>query len=83
MFDFDQTCQIAFTQKCKICHFYASCLLYICMKCLSENSKLKSISVFWSLLETGTSYGEKVVCTDTPGKNIWQKVKKKNAKLTI
>ena len=26
--------------------------------------------------ETGPSYGQKFVCSDNPGQNIWQRVKK-------
>ena len=28
------------------------------------------------LKETGPSYGQKCVCSDKPGQNIWQKLKK-------
>ena len=34
---------------------------------MSKNSCLK---------ETGPSYSQKFVCSDNPGQNIWQKVKK-------
>ena len=34
---------------------------------MSKNSSLK---------ETGPSYGQKFVCSDNPGQNIWHKVKK-------
>ena len=29
-----------------------------------------------SLKETGPSYGQKFVCSDNPGQNIWHKVEK-------
>ena len=29
-----------------------------------------------SLKETGPNYGQKFVCSDNPGQNIWHKVKK-------
>ena len=29
-----------------------------------------------SLKETGLNYGQKFVCSDNPGQNIWHKVKK-------
>ena len=29
-----------------------------------------------SLKETGPNYGQKLVCSDNPGQNIWHKVKK-------
>ena len=29
-----------------------------------------------SLEETGPNYGQKFVCSDNPGQNIWHKVKK-------
>ena len=34
---------------------------------MSKNSSVK---------ETGPSYGQKFLCSDNPGQNIWQKVRK-------
>ena len=34
------------------------------------------MSKIWSMKETGLSYGQKFVCSDNPGKNIWNKIKK-------